>query len=317
VFDKRGSCTGVAFQTYAGGDAENVGYIIPTEILVHFLRDYEANNHFTGFCSAGISWQSLESPTIRKALGMKKNETGVLVKDLDPAGPAHGIICPHDVLLSIAGQRIANDGTVAFERGRVHFSHLMSRKFAGEVCEAQVLRNASDFNQNAVRQARLSVDLKLQWCHPLVPNEILGPPSYLVVGGLVFVPLTQSFLASAFGEDFDEKKPDSMPVELLRLHAEGGYRSAPGEEVLVLTQVLASKVTIGYTDLEHETLESFNGIKVHNLKHLSDLVESCEEQYLRFKLRGKDLVVLDRKEAQEALPQILAQNMIPMAKGGI
>lgn len=318
VFDKQSSCVGVAFQSM-GGEVENCGYIIPGEILIHFLKDFEKNGEFSGFCTAGISWQSLESPVLRLALGMKKDESGVLVKDVDPSGPAHGIICVHDVLLSVADKRIANDGSIAFERGRVTFSHMMNRKFVGDSCEVQVLRSGSEFSTNtaAVRQARLSVDIKLERCQPLVPHEVPSTPSYLIVGGLVFVPLTQAFLESAFGEDFDEKKPEALPVELLKLYSSGDYRSSRNEQLVVLTQVLASKVTIGYTDIEHEILQSFNGVKVHNLKHLADLVEACDQPYYRFQLRGKDLVILDRKDAQANLQQILTQNMIPMARGGI
>jgi hypothetical protein len=38
----------VAFQHVPG--AENVGYVIPTPIVQHFLTDIERHGQFTGFC---------------------------------------------------------------------------------------------------------------------------------------------------------------------------------------------------------------------------------------------------------------------------
>lgn len=38
-------------QSLKGADAENIGYIIPTNVIYHFLSDYERNGKYTGqFC---------------------------------------------------------------------------------------------------------------------------------------------------------------------------------------------------------------------------------------------------------------------------
>lgn len=37
----------------------------------HFITDYEKNKSFSGFPALGIEWQRMESPFLRKALGMK------------------------------------------------------------------------------------------------------------------------------------------------------------------------------------------------------------------------------------------------------
>lgn len=44
----------------------------------------------------------------------------------------------------------------------------------------------------------------------LVPaNSDLRRPEYLIVGGLVFVPLSEPFLKSEYGEDFESRAPVS------------------------------------------------------------------------------------------------------------
>ena len=52
-------------------DAENIGYVIPTPVMEHFINDYERNGHYTAFPALGIEWQKMESPFMRTALGMQ------------------------------------------------------------------------------------------------------------------------------------------------------------------------------------------------------------------------------------------------------
>ncbi len=52
-------------------DAENIGYIIPPPVIQHFITDFERNGKYTAFPVLGIEWQKMESPFMRRALGMK------------------------------------------------------------------------------------------------------------------------------------------------------------------------------------------------------------------------------------------------------
>lgn len=38
----------VAVQSLKGVDAENIGYVIPTTVIHHFLSDYDTNGRYTG-----------------------------------------------------------------------------------------------------------------------------------------------------------------------------------------------------------------------------------------------------------------------------
>lgn len=319
VVDVKGNCIGVAFQNLDASDedgAENIGYIIPTEIMMHFLADYMQNGRFTGFGSAGIYTQTLESPVLRLSLGMSKAQTGLRVKAIEPACASHGVLEPDDVILNVDGQKVGNDGEVAMEWGRIPFNYLLNKKFPGESCNIQVLRG-----DGAGKVKKISLKLFLQRGKNLVDVDAGGPhnlpgsmaPRYIVTGGLVMVPLTQPFLESAFGEDFADERPSEMPVELLNL-VDNGIRESEDHEKLVLTQVLASEGTVGYSDLEYEVLESFNGTKVKNLKHLAELLDGNQHVFQKFAFMSKEVVVLDSKKTKDTLPAILAQNMIPMAR---
>merc|ERR1712194_430376 len=39
AFNARGECVGVAFQSMGAEEAENIGYVIPTVVVMHFLND--------------------------------------------------------------------------------------------------------------------------------------------------------------------------------------------------------------------------------------------------------------------------------------
>lgn len=38
----------ISFQVFRSEDVENIGYVIPTTVVSHFLNDYERNGKYTG-----------------------------------------------------------------------------------------------------------------------------------------------------------------------------------------------------------------------------------------------------------------------------
>lgn len=50
AFNDKGECVGIAFQSLKHEDAENIGYVIPTPVITHFIQDYEKNGDYTGGC---------------------------------------------------------------------------------------------------------------------------------------------------------------------------------------------------------------------------------------------------------------------------
>ena len=87
----------------------------------------------------------------------------------------------------------------------------------------------------------------------------------------------------------------------------------PGQQVVVLSQVLADTVNVGYEDLINVQVVKFNGTRVVNLAQLARLVEACRERFLRFELDREELVFIDREAAVEAAGEILRVHSIPSA----
>lgn len=90
MFNELGEVVGIAFQSYAGSDAENIGYVIPTPVIHHFLDDYRRNGTFTGFPALGVQWQRMESATLRCAGGRRAEAAGTAAPLRPPGGVGSG-----------------------------------------------------------------------------------------------------------------------------------------------------------------------------------------------------------------------------------
>ncbi|RLM56053.1 protease Do-like 9 [Panicum miliaceum] len=300
AFNDKGKCVGIAFQSLKHEDAENIGYVIPTPVIKHFIEDYEKSGEYTGFPILGIEWQKMENPDLRKAMGMKSDQKGVRVRRVEPTALESGCLQPSDIILSFDGIDIANDGTVPFRHGeRIGFSYLVSQKYTGEKARVKVLRKSKIHEFN----------IKLATHKRLIPAHIKGrPPSYYIVAGFVFMAVSVPYLRSEYGKDYEY----DAPVKLLDKHLHAMAQS-PDEQLVVVSQVLVSDINIGYEDIVNIQVLAFNGTPVKNLKHLATMVEECNEAFLKFDLDYDQLVVLETKTAKAATQDILTTHCIPSA----
>lgn len=304
AFNAYGECLGMAFQSVSSDSAENIGYVIPTVVIMHFLNDLLKHGSYTGFPTIGIETQTMENPHLREAFGMSPTQKGLLVNRIAPTCAVATLLQAGDVLLSFDNEPIANDGTVLYRKHeRVAFSWLVAQKFYGEPAQLKVLRNGE------------LLDLQLEKLHPevaLVPVHLFNTkhqvPSYLIVAGLVFTTLTVPFLRSEFGEEWECEAPIEIVHRVIHQRAE-----EQGEQLVVLTQVLAHDLTIGYEELENMLLLDVNGVIVKNLRQVLALVDGCQEEFLRFTLHNNLVLVLKASDARTATPEALEKHGIPSA----
>ncbi|XP_056684411.1 protease Do-like 9 isoform X1 [Spinacia oleracea] len=300
AFNDKGSCVGIAFQSLKHEDAENIGYVIPTPVITHFIQDYEKNGAYTGFPILGVEWQKMENPDLRIAMGMKSDQKGVRVRRVDPTAPESKVLQPSDVILSFDGVDIANDGTVPFRHGeRIGFSYLISQKYTGDKAEIKVLRDS----------AMHTFNIKLGTHRRLIPAHSKGrPPSYYIVAGFVFTAVSVPYLRSEYGKEYEYEAPVKLLDKLL--HA---MPQSKDEELVVISQVLVADINIGYEEIVNTQVLAFNGNPVRNLKSLASMVDSCEEEFMKFDLDYDQIVVLRTKTAKPATLDILTTHCIPSA----
>ncbi|PON57190.1 Peptidase S1C [Parasponia andersonii] len=293
AFNDQGECIGVAFQVYRSEEAENIGYVIPTTVVSHFLNDYERNGKYTGFPCLGVLLQKLENPALRACLKVKSSE-GVLVRRVEPTADAHNVLKQGDVIVSFDDVHVGSEGTVPFRSNeRIAFRYLISQKFAGDVAELGIIRAGEFMKVKVVLNPRVH----------LVPYHIDGgQPSYLIIAGLVFTPLSEPLI--------EEECEDSIGLKLL---AKARYSLArfKGEQIVLLSQVLAHEVNIGYEDMSNQQVLKLNGVRIRNIHHLAHLVDSCKDKYLVFEFEDNYIAVLEREAAVAASPCILKDYGIP------
>ncbi|CAL1169670.1 unnamed protein product [Cladocopium goreaui] len=305
AFNRNGECVGIAFQSMNADEAENIGYVIPSLVVTHFLKDLLTHGKYTGFPTLGVETQTMENSQLRESFGMSDKQKGVLINRVTPTSAAAEVLKANDVLLAFDGEPIGNDGTIRFRKHeRVMYSWLVAQKFFGEKATLTVLREGKE------------LELEIPSLYPEVPlvpvhlfNKPVPGPSYFIVAGLVFTVLSEPLLESEFGSDWEHKAPVEMVKSAIQSRAD-----SRDQQLVLLTQVLAHELTMGYDHLENMQLIAVGDVPVLNLRHAMELTEACEGPYLRFNLQQNQVLILRAAEARKATAEILVKHGIPQER---
>lgn len=249
VLSASGQLVGMACAGREQG-AQHPGYIIPMPVIHTFLQNAQIatsdsrHRRYLGKSVDCYRVQSLENPELRVQLGLparpgEGEDGGVLVTRVPLDAASAGKLEENDVLLAIDDHPIATDGTVLLpdtaEPLRVNVRYMVQRAVLGSTLRYTVLRKGSLVTvpvNTAPRRQRL-----------LPPRQPVPTPQWLVLGGLVFVPLLPEYEAIV---------PKS---KLAAIHEPP---SEEGEQVVLLLRVLQAEINIGYEDI-CGMLDSFNG----------------------------------------------------------
>ena len=288
---------GVAMQSLS--DSENIGYIVPTPVIKHFLEDLE-DGHLDGFPEDGTFVQTMENPGLRSKYGLGDEQTGILVNAVFPGSPATGKIFPEDVILSIDGHKIAGDGTIANgPTGRIDLNHLIQMHQIGEPLKMEILRDGE------IKQIEFNLTKAVGYFNLVDRDQYDQPPTYFIYGGLVFMPLTTNYLKT-WGKDWKEDVPSYLLAKLY------DYPSSEGEEVVILTNVFPASVNVGYHEYSEIIITAVNGNDIQNLKDLIKEIEKGRGQpFITFTDRDGNKIVLNRNQAEKELEGILEAYKIP------
>jgi len=274
-----GNLVGIAMQTLNGSD--NIGYIIPTPVIKHFLKDVE-DSSYEGFPDDGIFIQSMENSTIRKYYGIS-NRVGCLVSKVKYGSSAYGIIKRGDVILSIDDVPLANDGSYQYnEDVRLDSNHLVRMHYIGEKVKYNLIRN----------NVEMSISITLQHNIKLVPLEHDKKPTYLIYGGIVMMPLTQNFLFE-WGDDWETNAPTEF-LDALYNH----YPSKDRKQIIFIAMTLPQDMISGLGDLSFEVVDKVNGSSISEMKDLVSIFRSNKDQYIVIETKRGKTVVLDSHAVQ-------------------
>ncbi|HEY1557746.1 MAG TPA: serine protease [Kofleriaceae bacterium] len=287
-----GKVVGIAFQKLTGVD--NIGEMVPPPIIRSFL-DGVSKGKRPEIPALGITTQNLENPLLRKQLGLTGDEKGVVVLHIDHEGSSDGVLQPRDVITSIDDLKIANNGTVQFMgRYRTRYDVVLGNRYIGDKLKLEIKRDGK----------AKTVEVELAQWMPLVSRARYDePPHYFVYGGLVFQTLTRDYLATW------DKWWNKAPKEFLNYYYLG-YRSAEQHEVVILTQILADEINVGYAHLYNEAVATLNGRLPLDM---IDFVEglSSARGVVEITTTSGGIIMMDADEVRKAQPRILARYHIP------
>lgn len=289
---KDGKIVGIAFQALDEGEA--IGEMVPVPIIRHFLQ-LAQNQPRVLLPSLGVVTQTLENPELRKHLGMSKEQSGLLISDLEFGSSVSGKLEIGDVILQIAGNKIANNGTIQYRgKHRMRFDVLLGESAVGETLTLHALRDGKEFE----------VDIELKAWTALVPrSQYEQEPVFFVLAGFIFQRLSRDYLA--IWDDWW----DAAPKEFLHDYF-SGMRREDRREVIILSQVLADEINQGYEERYRESIIAVGDTKPRDMKHFVELVENAKDTLVMRTSQG-GLIVLDAKEAQASQSRILKRYHIP------
>jgi len=225
---------------------------------------------------------------------MKTSDSGVLVLKVEYGGSSWGQLQEGDSLLRIGSSKIANNCTVKYRnKHRTRFDVVLGEKQVGDNLPVEVLRNGK----------RLKLALELKEKVDLVPRAQYDvTPSYYIFGGLVFQVLCRDYLAT--WDSWWEK----APKEFLYTYYSGS-RTAQKQETVILCQILADEINVGYEGLYSESVVSVNGKKIRDLKHFVSLIESSRD-IVKMRTSSGSVIVLNVEEVHLRSPAILERYRI-------
>jgi S1-C subfamily serine protease len=246
---------GVAFQGFNAVVAQNTGFFVPMPIVKRFLAAIKKGS-YQGIPSLGVYTQTMENDSLRAYYGLQPQETGILVTAVLYQSSAWDKLRVNDVLLSVDGYPVANDGTIAFRKGeRIGFQYPLGLRFIGDAMALKILRDKKPMTVTVT----LKEDVRLV---PLVQYD--KQPTYFIFDGLIFTPFNSNYPGIT----------KETPPELKALYFHG-LPSADRKQVVLINHILSSSINRGYdSKFSNLIVTKVNG---HSITEMKDLIAAFED----------------------------------------
>lgn len=266
---------GIAFQGIKR--ASNIGYIIPSHIINHFLNDIE-DGKYDGIPTLGFKWRPLESSIHRKMLGMNEDETGILIKSINKNSYLNKILEKNDVLLKIDNKKIGIDGSIEFSRNsRIGFSYILENKKYDDTIIIEFLRN----KKRLTKKITINKSNKNAIIESYNSNT---PPTYYITSGFIFEKLSVNYLNQFLKSRRKQQKHTQDLINLIDNHAKDI------DEIVFIVSVLPDISNEGYQNLKNIPISEINGVKIKNFKEFISILKTKRYAVLK-DLKGNQIVI--------------------------
>lgn len=288
----------VAFQGIMG--AQNLGYTIPLPVIEHFLTDIE-DGSYDGYPELGVEQLETSNPALRADLGLPAGAGGIVVIYVDPFGAATGLLKPRDVLLTIDGHPIAEDGSVRLDNNNVEYTELVERKQSHDHVIFTVWRDRK--TEAVIIPLAIKPD-------PFIFRQAYGEkPEYIIAGGLVFEPLSRGYLAT-LGSDLNT--PTAQRLLYTSRYAKLDQLAKGRQQFVVLASRLPHPINTYCGGHLNQILASVNGLSIRTIGDISAGLKKSTGGFHVFRFEGNDNpLILNAQTMAQADTEILAQYNIP------
>jgi len=253
--------------------SEQVSRAVPVEILRAFLERAREPEAYTGFPAFGALWQVNRDAAVTGFLGQSGDPAGVIIRQVPWGSSACGVLRPRDILLQLDGHDIDAEGFYRHRHfGQIRFTHLLAEGHVpGDEVPVSVLREGQVIDlRMTLRAYPTALDL--------IPNDRIGPPPYVVAGGLVLRELDVPYLRT-WGQEWSKNGP--LPL-LTRFFLEQEGQTAARRRFVLLTAVLPTAYTLGYEGLRDAVVERINGREIGRITGRVDVEDVLDAIFAEF-----------------------------------
>jgi hypothetical protein len=268
---------------------------LPSAFIRPCLADRK-DAKYQGLGYFSFVWETAENPDTLAFLGQKGEPRGVIVIEVH-TNKLENVLKPRDIILEIDGFNIDVQGDYKDpDYGNLLLENLASRsKRAGDKVAIKIMR---DGKEQTVDYVLPKADYNAQ----LVPLEVFDQePEYLILGGLVFQPLSVPYLES-WGSDWPRKAPFRLS------YATRQDATFEDPSYVVLSSILPDPINIGYNDARYMIVDKVNGKKVRTLQDLLGAKNSPNDGFDLIEFKDGDTMqrmILDANELDAATARVL------------
>jgi S1-C subfamily serine protease len=283
-------------------EAENIGYIIPSEEIELFLQDI-ADGHYDGKPAMYDELQTLENPALRAFLTLPPNVEGMVVHKPYKNDPVYPLK-EWDVITKIGDTPVDDQGMIKLgDDLRVHFQY-----------EIQHISTNGTVSLTIVRAGKeLKVNLPVSANYPrLIPGLNSTYPSYFICGPLVFSTATDGYLGgllrTKYGATVMSRLSSLANPLVTRISDQPAF---PGESlVIIASPFFPHKLAKGYDNPRAQVVKAVNGIPVKNLNHLVEILRDAKDEFITIQCHTRygETMIFPRAQMVAATDEILTDN---------
>ncbi len=266
----------------AAWQLEPTGALLATEGLVTTIQMTQYPIDIGQFLTYRISIpmqyreNSYTVPPVKnnKLAGLLLRYDSRYVTNVEPRTPAMKAgLQVGDIVKAVANNEIDQNGNYVDPLyGKIEFTNLLTaHAYSGDIVPFLIQRSGKPMELNVPLEHRDARD----YVSP--PYNLDQPPSYYVLGGLIFQELSRQYLKE-WGANWQREAPQRF-VYLDRFQSE--LFPEGNRRVVILSQVLPANSTIGYDDLSYLTVTKVNGKEIKSLGDLAEAVKQPIDGFIK------------------------------------